>query len=212
MVTAVLLNYKRPQNIPLILPTLLNKPYITEIIIANNTYQNEGVYARFTTSLRAKNQIIYTQDDDCLNPDIDTLFKKYQENPSKIVFSAPPYYKSSLSNKTLTINHANKPTEGLTTELTTGFTTAQCALIGWGSFFKKDKIPVLEEYLKYYPKDEFFLRTADRVFTLLQRDTHIWLETDIKHFKVGEEAMSAAPEHYKELEEVTKRCIHIISI
>ena len=76
-ISAILLNWKRSENIPIIISHLLRYKFIDEIIIADNSKgENLKVYARYLAAQRAKNELIYFQDDDCLI-DVEKVYNAY---------------------------------------------------------------------------------------------------------------------------------------
>lgn len=103
MISVVLLSWKRPKNIPLILNQLFSSKLIDEIIIWNNnpfikfkykhpklliinSGKNFGTLARYAVALLTSNPNILIQDDDLmLTPNqIQELFKKYKKNKTKL--------------------------------------------------------------------------------------------------------------------------------
>jgi len=162
-VSAVIITWKRQYNIPKIVENLLKYPFISEIIIVDHSKcENlKAGYGRFTNSLRAKNDIIYTQDDDCIVHNIQGIYNKFMEDSSKLAYSGIEGYEKKIET----------------------FGKQQLALLGWGSMFKKEWIGVLDKYIKVYGKDECLLREADRIFTLLLGKHHNFVPGGITHLE-----------------------------
>lgn len=139
-VTAVLINYKRPADLERVKENLLQYEFIDEIIVWDNTRDNNFVYGRFLASRKAKNDVVYTQDDDCIIENIPEIFATFDG--------------IHLSN-------------GLKPEAIKSYSTRQETLLGWGSFFKKDWTYNLDRYVAKYGVDYYLYTNADRIFTSL---------------------------------------------
>lgn len=88
--------------------------------------------------------IVYVQDDDCL-VDIPEVLAHYEPG-------------------IVTCNIRHTHTDWYTDKL------YNVAPVGWGAVFDRDLIqPAFDRYLSRYPKDDFFLRECDRIFTGLNR-------------------------------------------
>lgn len=99
MLTAIILNWKRPENIPKILLALRQCDLVDEIIIWNNnpeiklalgedvcvinSSRDLGLFTRFSAALLAKNDGILFQDDDVVldGNKIRQLYKHWQSDP-----------------------------------------------------------------------------------------------------------------------------------
>ena len=99
MLTAIVLNWKRPQNMPRILDSLRQSDLVTEIIVWNNnpetvftagndiivvnTSRDLGLNTRFAAALLARNDaILFLDDDMVLAPDkIEQLYLNWKETP-----------------------------------------------------------------------------------------------------------------------------------
>ena len=138
-VTAVLISWKRPQELEEIKEYLGHFDFIDEILVWKNTEErNIGVYGRYLMAKQAKNDIIYTQDDDCLIHNIPELFKAYDD--TCIV--------SNLKKQHLKL-----------------YAKYNHTLPGWGMMFNKKWISCLNKYIRVYGVDEIFLRDTGRIFT-----------------------------------------------
>ena len=90
-----------------------------------------NIYTRYLEAARAKNDIIYVQDDDC--------FVNYQELFSK--------YDGRLTNS-LTPHHFN------------AYKDTGATLVGWGCFFPKKMLEVFGRYIAKYGEDFHLFREA----------------------------------------------------
>lgn len=181
-ITAVLIT--RESQFPKeILQKIQECPEIDEVLVMENS---DSVYNRFVLAQKAKNDLIYTQDDDCYVDNIPELIRTFNEDPTKIIHNCQQhhydFYKEKCQNK--------------------------IALIGWGSIFKKEWIRVLDFYLWEYPKDNLFLMTADRIFTYLMAP-HQTIIREIRHhennLKLGRMSTRPNDEHWVELDTILMR-------
>ena len=182
-VTAVLITWKRQQNIPKIVENILQYQFIDEILIRDNSKgDNLKTWARYELAKQAKNDIIYTQDDDCVIP-IDKIFNKFDGNV--ITYGGTPESVNNSYHKRL-------------------------CLMGWGSFFKKEWLNVFDKYESKYGRDYLFYREADRIFTTLQPTLHKPVIVEIEHLDaIGGVAMSAEQEHVSTRNEAVNRCLNL---
>lgn len=182
-VTACLISWKRQQNIPKIIANLQEWPFIDEIIIKDNSKgENTICYGRYSSAARAKNDIIYTQDDDCIVKNLGEVYKKFIEDPTRICHSGIEDYQRVIPENI--------------------YGDSQMAMAGWGSFFKKEWTPVLDKYISIYGKDQCFYRETDRIFSILLKTHHNFVLGDIEHMgRMDEVALSNQPDHisYKQL-------------
>lgn len=141
--------------------------------------------ARYELAKKAANDIIYVQDDDCVIRDIDKLYKEFLKDPSTMVTGGIQDYIDVVDDNV----HDSK----------------QMGLMGWGSFFKKEWIGVLDKYTDTYGKDDCYIRESDRIFSILLNKRHKILLSDIKLFNTLEEDKKVALSfksdhlHYKKL-------------
>jgi len=193
-VTAVIITWKRQENIPIIVADLLRYSFIDEIIIKDNSKsKNIKCYARYTTARRAKNKIIYTQDDDCIVHNIEGIYTKFQEDSTKVAYSGIEGYEEKIKDVT--------------------FGEQQCALMGWGSMFNREWVSVLDEYSSVYGKDECFYRESDRIFTMLLNKHHNFVPGGVTHLKGkdDENAQCNQSNHVQLRNLAFERCIRIKS-
>lgn len=138
-VTAVLVNYKRPDDLAKVMEDLKRYEFIKEIMVWDNTKQNVGVYGRYLMMKKASNETIYTQDDDCIIDGIPDLYEAYDG--------------------TCLVN-------GMKENRMKDYAGLE-SLVGWGAFLQKSWIGVIDEYIKLYGEDQVLYETADRIFTTL---------------------------------------------
>lgn len=137
--SVVLLRWKRPQELKTIVLHLKSfNDIFDEIIIWDNRKSNMCGYGRYLATLKAKNNIIYTQDDDCIVHNIRELFSLYDD--TCIINNMKPQHLKIYKK----FNHT---------------------LPGWGMIFNKSWIKYLNMYIEKYGIDDIFLRDTGRIFT-----------------------------------------------
>jgi hypothetical protein len=162
MITACLITWKRQYNIPKIVENLLRYPFIDEIIIRDNSKcKNIINYGRYTT--KTKNNIIYTQDDDCIVHNIQGIYDKFMEDPKRITYSGIDGYEEKIKDNI--------------------FGNKQMCMAGWGMMFDKSWVKVLDKYISVYGKDDCFYRETDRIFSLLLNRHHNFVPGGITHLE-----------------------------
>lgn len=183
LVTACLITWRRQHNLPKIIESLSKYPFISEIIVRDNSKaENLYCYGRYRSALKASNEIIYTQDDDCIIGNLDQIYNHYIEDPETICHSGIEDYEKVIKDNI--------------------FGNHQMAMFGWGAFFKKSWIPILDRYTNKWGKDYCFMRETDRIFSILKGGHHNFVLGDIEHMgRTDEHAMSNQPDHleYKKL-------------
>lgn len=118
-------------------PKEIDTSWFDEVIIRTEC---PNIYTRYTEAEKAKNDIIYVQDDDCI-VDYKEIWKHYNgQLTNGIIPHHQMYYKG------------------------TGVT-----LVGWGCFFPKNMLKNLNKYIDKYGKDGHLMREADRIFTYLNQ-------------------------------------------
>lgn len=127
---------------------------------------------RYDACKKAKNDIIYTQDDDCIIENIPELLKKYDEDliVCNTKLERMVYYERICSGK--------------------------IALVGYGAVFHKDLLKAFKQYTSYFEEDDTLYREADRVFTWLNLKELVLADRYIKDFPVAMEGMSMDTEHF----------------
>lgn len=177
-VTACLVSWKRPQNLGPIIESMRAASCIDEILIWNNnpevslafddpnvrvipSEQNQSCYGRFLCAAHARNPVIYVQDDDAVNHDIDGLYERYLLDPQRIAHA-------------LASTHWNQRNRRV-------YGDSQAALVGWGAFFRKEWLTALDNVPEDLRQDPLFLREADAFFSLLLDRKHNPVEGRISH-------------------------------
>lgn len=143
-----------------------------DIIVAEGEHM---ILNRYDAIQKAKNEIIYTQDDDCIISNIKQLVDLYDEN--KIVCNA----------KFDRMVYYNRLCEG------------KIALIGYGAIFNSSLIGHMYEYINKFGEDEILYREADRIFTWLNDKELIIADGYIQDFPCANTGMSTERDHYTSL-------------
>ena len=168
-VTACLLSYKRSENMQAIVDSIHPFDFIDEILVWNNnplqklaltgakvkvieSVENKICYGRFLCAMQTSNEFIYVQDDDAIIKNIPQLYQAFLHNSNGITHALQPNHLSRLED----YSHFY----------------GQSALLGWGAFFKKSWIQVLEKFLFKHQEDYLFRREADQIFSLLLKVKH----------------------------------------
>lgn len=192
--TAVLLKYKRLDELNIIIKYLKKFDYIfDETIIWDNTVVNIGGLGRYLGICQAKNDIVFTVDDDNIPLNIPELWKKYNE----------------LKNigKERIVN--NMKQGALKKYKNFGQT-----MVGWGAFVPKNVSNVLNEYIKIYGVDEFLMRDTSRIVTGLYGRWYS-IEAKIKEFPSASDSDIALWKqdcHIKNRRESIKRVNYLKSL
>jgi glycosyltransferase involved in cell wall biosynthesis len=177
-VSACLVSWKRPQNLPIIVQALRRIECIDEILIWNNnpgvrleiaesntrviqSGENLSCYGRFACAAEARNSVIYVQDDDALNHDIPGLYDQFLRDPTRIAHVLAPTHWAQRNRRIYGEAHA--------------------ALVGWGAFFRKEWLTVLEELPAAMRQERLFRREADVFFSLLLERKHNAVPGQIAH-------------------------------
>ena len=205
-VSACLVAWKRHQNTKRIVQELQSIEVIDDIIVWNNNTntsltidhpkvtvvnsdRNMMTYGRFLATRYAKHDVIYTQDDDCLVHNIRDLYRSFVKNAECITHSLKP-------------PHMHRTEERI-------FGQAQMALVGWGAFFKKQFVGVVDRYIDVYGEDELLLREADRIFSILLSRPHRAVPAQVTDLPghSGAEALSVDPEHPRKVSRAIQRAV-----
>lgn len=194
-VTACLITWKRQENIPKIIESLLKYDFIDEIIIQDNS-KGENIinYGRYVSAEKAKNDIIFVQDDDHIIHNISEIYKKYLKNPDKLCNGGIEDYLKVVPENI--------------------YGTSQMAIVGWGSFFNKNWIPVLQKYIDIYGKDYCFYRETDRIFSMLLNKHHTMIKSDVSVLggAVNSDALSQQSDHIRYKNLAIARCKEILHV
>lgn len=136
-------------------PKEIDTTWFDEVLIKT---ESPSVYERYLLAEKAKNDIIYVQDDDC-TLDYKALYQRYN----------------------------GQLTNGITREHQNAYRDKGVTLVGWGCFFPKVMLKNLDKYKEKYGVDQHLLREADRIFTYLNKpwNTIVMPHGDFKPQKVG---------------------------
>jgi hypothetical protein len=163
----VLLNWKRPENIPRIIESLGSQPFVDDCVIWDNSgdlpavwtpappwsetlvvrsSENVCCYGRYVATMLARHDWIVTQDDDYLVNNWPELWEKALEQPDVIT-----------ANMHLNERHGDVVSYGQGWDI----------MVGWGGVFHREHCRLLDAYRAMYGIDEILLREADRIFAVL---------------------------------------------
>lgn len=182
LLSVVLLNYRRPDNLTTIIPALLELPFVGEVVVWDNSEQsyrppvddprvclagsgrNCGTYGRFVAARHlTRYPLIGTQDDDYLIRNWPHIYEAALSHPDQLV--------AAMDEGHLRYN-ATRDHHG----------TAHECLLGWGSIFKREWIgPAFQKYIDRWGEDELLCgpsSKADRLFTLLLNRKHHLLRAE----------------------------------
>lgn len=137
-ITAVLLKWNRAKELEAIETHLRSFSEINEVIIWDNTKENHINYGRYLGAIKAKNDIIYTQDDDCIVRNLPDLISKW--DGTQIVNLLKPSHIPMYGNHTMA---------------------------GWGMLFDRRWADCLQRYIDRWGDDYIFRRECDRIFSIL---------------------------------------------
>ncbi len=153
-----------------------------EVIVWDNSLApgDLKVYGRYAGAFTARNDVIYTQDDDCIVPAARIIRDHVLSNDrTAIMCNVPADHQAEYQN--------------------TGIT-----LVGWGTVFTKPAMDVFRLYLNQYPQDELFLRECDRVFTYLNRKHVRLVDYGVQHvpYAYDGDRMGRESRHVSDLHEI----------
>ena len=144
-----------------------------EVIIKT---ESPCVFQRYLEAEKAKNNIIYIQDDDAII-DYKELWKHYD----------------------------GRLTNGITQHHFLYYKDTGATLVGWGCFFPKKMLQVFVKYVEKYGADFHLSREADRIFTYLNQphNTIIMSHQDLEQTK---DKMSFELQHYEWAKQAIEKC------
>lgn len=172
MITAVLIT--KDKEYP---KEILDSLSVDEVLIETEC---KSVHRRYELALKARNDIIYVQDDDCI-ADLALLRRYYNGQLTNLI--SPEHYETYKK---------------------TGMT-----LVGWGTLFPKAMID-FSPYLDVYGVTPLFLSQADRVFTYLnQPHNSILTEIHHLPRATDSTRMSTQPDHWDNLNKIINQCLQI---
>jgi GT2 family glycosyltransferase len=168
-VTACLLSWKRPLNLQVIVDHLHSLPMVDEILVWNNnpevglrltgprvrviqSGENVGCQARFLCAQQARNQVIYSQDDDVLVMNVPQMYRAFLLDPSRVTHALSDWHYARREDHVHPDGHV--------------------ALLGWGSFFLKSWVEDLDRLPARVRRSDLFAREADKYFTVWLHHRH----------------------------------------
>ncbi|MEP6925660.1 MAG: glycosyltransferase [Pyrinomonadaceae bacterium] len=177
LVSVCLLSYKRPQHLQRIVDSLHSYQFVDEILVWNNNSgvklpllgdkvrviesdQNMMCYGRFLCAKEARNNVIYVQDDDAIIKNVPELYHSFLADNSRITHALSPQHFAQRDR--------------------THYADSHLALLGWGAFFQKEWLRVLDDYLAIDGDSQLFRREADKFFSLLLAQSHNTLRADMQ--------------------------------
>ncbi len=133
-------------------------------------------YHRYLAAAKAKNDIIYVQDDDTM-VNFQVLFSKYN---------------GQLTN-TMTKAFQEK------------YKDLDCTLVGWGCYFPKSALSVFDKYIAKYGVDMHLAREADRIFTHLNKPWNTVIQPHEDLFQT-QDRMGYQENHYASMADALEKC------
>ena len=189
-VTACLITWKRQANLSQIIYNLQRWNFINQIMILDNS-KGENIinYGRYIQALKAENDLIYVQDDDCMVRNANEIYDKFITDPTTICHAGIIDYQRVIPQNI--------------------YGEKQMAILGWGAVFNRNWIGVLDKYTNKYGKDHCFYRETDRIFSMLLNKHHNFILGDIMHLdgKDGPNALCNQPDHIKYKKLAIERCL-----
>jgi len=158
----------------IILERLDINDFFDEILIVN---ESANVYNRYIAAAKAKNSLVYVQDDDCM-VNYQHLFKHYN----------------------------GQITNAMTKEFIQKYKDKGCTLVGWGCYFHQSMLGVFDKYIERYGSDDpHLLREADRIFTYLNQPFNTIQMPHEDLFQTSDR-MGYQENHYKSMDESLEKC------
>lgn len=156
---------------------LVNFMDFDEVIIKTEC---PNIYERYIQASKARNDIVYVQDDDC-TVDYKELFK---------------HYDGRITN-TMTPGHQQR------------YEPLGMTLVGWGCFFPKKILINMGKYASKYGVDAHMLRESDRIFTYLNQpfNTIIMPHQDLPQ---DNRMSTTDPLHYVYIDQVREKLKNVV--
>jgi len=185
-ITAILVSWKRPNELSKIVEFLHQFDFIDEIIIeVNKPDDNKYCLRRWQAAKRAKNDTIYVQDDDCIIFNLKALYEAYNGSQSVI---------------------------GVKSERFNEYYNKTSAMVGWGTILDRRWID-LQSYIDKYGEDDVLIRESDRIIThqIGLTRPHQYEISEVIDFESagGDMALYRKPEHWDFKELAIKRAEEI---
>jgi hypothetical protein len=166
-ITAVLIHKEDELYPEIILERLDVNDFFDEILIVNNC---SSVYQRYLAARKAKNDIVYVQDSDCL-VNHQVLFSHYN---GQITNAVPLPFQEKYKH-------------------------SGCTLVGWGCYFPKSMLSSFDKYIAAYGVDSHLLREADRIFTFLNQPFNT-INLPHEDLFQSDDRMGSEKDHYISME------------
>ncbi len=175
-VSVVIPTRKITEQVKSIARDLKRFQFIDDIIIAD---EEGSIYKRYTAMKRARNDTIYTQDDDCI-VDVKHLYGYF--DGTKLINGMKPERAKYYSGPD--------------------------TLVGWGAFIDRKWLRCFNQYIAVYGVDDILQREADRVFTCLCEVKRVTVITAIVDFPsaMSPESLSLQPNHESSRKVAVDRC------
>jgi hypothetical protein len=189
--TAIVLNWKRTNNLPAILANFGKVPEVKTVIVWNNAPadspccgqvkaianlpkpnwpkielagmgSNVCTLGRYIAAMElAKTELILTQDDDWVAHNWSEIIASWTWHPDRVNTSLAPGHLNTMGRRHW--------------KTRTGY--AQEVLVGWGSAFSRSLVSeVFAKYDLQASPDQVTYREADRLFTILAEREHVILQ------------------------------------
>lgn len=213
-VSAVVLSYRRPNNVVRIVAGLLTVPCVKDILVFHNgphpapaliedgrvrlvrSPENQYVYGRFVAMRSCRHHIVVTVDDDYLVRSWLTLIEAFARRPDRVTAG-------------LTRGHYNANRNNV-------WGACHEVLLGFGSVLDRRWVePTLAKYTDKFGYDEILHRKADRLFTMLLDRHHQVLRADVEELPGArdmETALYHRKDHYPLTKEARRRAWSILGI
>jgi len=185
-VSAILVTYKRPNELRQIVKVLGDYPFIDEILVRDNEVESENLkcYGRYVMAQQARNEWLYMQDDDCI---VKNIWQMYE------LFDGSQFVNAIKIDRM-------------------SFYSGRDSLLGWGAFLCKSWISVLDKYIAKYGEDMILKREADRIFTSLLGVPKRTVVANVTDFPcaMDPKSLSLQPDHFNFRNLAINRCKEIL--
>jgi hypothetical protein len=168
-------------------PILESLPF-EDVVVWDNSKElvDRKVYGRYLAIPRCKHDFIYVQDDDCIVPAEDLIFKAFGTVRALALLAG--------------MILCNIPSQ----HHRDFYGPLGLSLVGWGAVFHR-KLADFSRYFAAFPCDELFERECDRVFTALNPSYVLDVGvTNLEHAK-GADRMGRESRHGDDLAKIRAR-------
>lgn len=153
-----------------------------EILILTNS---DSPFRKHELFAKAKYDWIYYSDDDAICP-IEELVRQAEEG--KITLAMKPTHYAAYQNMKMTMG------------------------LGWGAFFQKERLKVLDKYRAIWGEDGLFKRETERILTYLNfPQKRLVLPIIDLPSAMAQDRLSMQPGHYNNIPLVEQRCLLLTS-